>query len=46
MTFHFMPGLWMDNWGLETTETILIRDDGPAEALSQIDRKLFVKDAD
>ncbi|MBY5977672.1 M24 family metallopeptidase [Phaeobacter italicus] len=46
MTFHFMPGLWMDNWGLETTETILIRDSGPAEALSQIDRKLFVKDAD
>ena len=24
MTFHFMPGLWMDAWGLETTETILI----------------------
>lgn len=44
MTFHFMPGLWMDDWGIETTETILIRDDGPAEALCKVDRKLFVKD--
>ncbi|MGR3761320.1 M24 family metallopeptidase [Roseobacteraceae bacterium NS-SX3] len=44
MTFHFMPGLWMDSWGLETTETILIRDTGPAEALCDVERKLFVKD--
>jgi ectoine hydrolase len=43
MVFHFMPALWMDSWGLETTETILIRDDGAAEALCDIDRKLFVK---
>ncbi len=43
MTFHFMPALWMDTWGLETTETILIRDDGPAEALCDMPRKLFVK---
>ena len=43
MTFHFMPALWMDTWGLETTETILIKDTGPAEALCNIDRKLFVK---
>ncbi len=42
MTFHFMPGLWMDNWGLETTETVLITDNG-AEALCSIERKLFVK---
>ncbi|MEV8466898.1 M24 family metallopeptidase [Fluviibacterium sp. DFM31] len=44
MTFHFMPGLWMDTWGLETTETILIRDGGPAEPLCNVPRKLFVKD--
>lgn len=44
MTFHFMPGLWMDDWGLETTETLLIREQGAAEALCRIDRKLFVKD--
>ncbi|MGG7568030.1 M24 family metallopeptidase [Rhodovulum sp. DZ06] len=44
MTFHFMPGLWMDDWGLETTETILIKEDGPAETLCNVERKLFVKD--
>lgn len=44
MVFHFMPALWMDTWGLETTETILIKDDGPAECLCNVDRKLFVKD--
>ena len=44
MSFHFMPALWMDSWGLETTETILINDSGPAETLCDIARKLFVKD--
>ncbi|WP_127112563.1 M24 family metallopeptidase [Shimia sediminis] len=44
MVFHFMPALWMDSWGLETTETIVITEDGPAEALSKVERKLFVKD--
>ncbi|MBB4122888.1 M24 family metallopeptidase [Martelella radicis] len=43
MTLHFMPGLWMDDWGLEITETILIKENGPAEALCNIERKLFVK---
>ena len=44
MTFHFMPGLWLDDWGLETTESILIRESGPAEALCNVERKLFVKE--
>ncbi len=44
MTFHFMPGLWMDDWGLETTETLLIQASGPAEALCRVERKLFIKD--
>ncbi|WP_170769562.1 M24 family metallopeptidase [Ruegeria lacuscaerulensis] len=43
MTFHFMPGLWMDDWGLEITETILITETGPAECLCNRPRKLFVK---
>ncbi|WP_270727557.1 M24 family metallopeptidase [Shimia sp. Alg240-R146] len=43
MVFHFMPALWMDSWGLETTETILIRADGAAEPLCDVDRQLFVK---
>ena len=43
MTFHFMPGLWMENWGLEITEPILIRDVGPARCFCDRPRKLFVK---
>ena len=43
MTFHFMPGLWMDEWGLEITESILIREEGPAECLCHRPRQLFVK---
>jgi ectoine hydrolase len=41
-TFHLMPGLWTDEWGLEITETILVRDDGPAECLADIPRPLVV----
>ena len=44
MTFHFMPGLWMNDWGLEITESILIKPDGPAECLCNRPRELFVKD--
>ncbi len=44
MTFHFMPGLWLSNWGLETTESILIKPSGPAEPFCNVERKLFVKD--
>lgn len=43
MTFHFMPGLWMDDWGLEITESIVITEDGPAETLANYPRQLFVK---
>ena len=44
MTFHFMPALWMDDWGLEITETLRITEDGPAECLANVERKLFVKE--
>jgi len=43
MTFHFMPGLWFDEWGLEITESIVITGTG-AETLAQVPRKLIVKD--
>jgi ectoine hydrolase len=43
MTFHFMPGLWMGDWGLEITESILIREEGPAETLTNLPRELVVK---
>ncbi len=44
MTFHFMPGLWMDDWGLEITESILIREGGAAECFCDRPRRLYVKD--
>ena len=43
MTFHFMPGLWMADWGLEITESIRIRDSGAAETLCNRPRQMFVK---
>jgi len=42
MTFHFMTGLWMDDWGLEITESIVITDGAP-ECLADVPRRLFVK---
>lgn len=44
MTFHFMPGLWLTDWGLETTESILITESGAAQPFCTLERKLFVKD--
>lgn len=43
MTFHFMPALWMEDWGLEITETLRIRDTGPAACLADYPRELKVK---
>ena len=43
MTFHFMPGLWMDSWGLEITETIVIEPAGPARPLADVPRNIVVK---
>jgi len=42
MTLHFMPALWLDDGGLELSETILITPSG-AECLCQTPRKLVVK---
>ncbi len=42
MTFHFMPGLWMKDWGIETTESIIITQEG-AQTLCDLPRQLFVK---
>jgi|TARA_R110002012_G_scaffold55112_2_gene140780 ectoine hydrolase len=43
MTFHFMPGLWMKDWGIEITESIRIREDGAAETFCNRPRQMFVK---
>jgi ectoine hydrolase len=43
MTFHFMTGLWLEDMGLEITESILITETG-VECLASVPRKLVVKD--
>ncbi|HTS91997.1 MAG TPA: ectoine hydrolase DoeA [Stellaceae bacterium] len=42
MTFHFMTGLWLQDMGLEITESIAITERG-AECLANVPRKLVVK---
>ncbi|MER9573920.1 M24 family metallopeptidase, partial [Mesorhizobium opportunistum] len=42
MTFHFMTGLWMEDWGFELTETVLITETG-MECLANVPRQLFIK---
>ncbi|WP_299838283.1 ectoine hydrolase DoeA [uncultured Paracoccus sp.] len=42
MTFHFMTGLWMEDWGYETTESILITEGAP-ETFCNLPRKMLVK---
>jgi ectoine hydrolase len=43
MTFHFMTGLWLEDMGLEITESILITEAG-VECLANVPRKLLVVD--
>jgi ectoine hydrolase len=43
MTFHFMTGLWLEDWGLEITESIVITETG-VECLASVPRQLLVKD--
>ncbi|MGB7321432.1 MAG: ectoine hydrolase DoeA, partial [Albidovulum sp.] len=42
-TFHFMTGLWMQDWGFEITESIRITKTG-YECLADVPRKMVVKD--
>ncbi|GGK21991.1 ectoine hydrolase DoeA [Salinarimonas ramus] len=42
MTFHFMTGLWLEDMGLEITESIVITDSG-VDCLADVPRELFVK---
>ena len=43
MTFHFMTGLWLEDMGLEITESIAMSDTG-YDLLADVPRQLFVKD--
>lgn len=42
MVFHMIPGLWMENYGVEITETFRVTENG-CEVLANVDRKLFIK---
>jgi len=42
MTFHFMTGLWMEDWGFEITESIVIGKGAP-ELLADVPRRMVVK---
>ncbi|MFT5787001.1 MAG: ectoine hydrolase [Ascidiaceihabitans sp.] len=42
MTFNFMPGLWVDNWGIEITESIRITEEGAAEVFCERPREIIV----
>ncbi|HEY7763720.1 MAG TPA: M24 family metallopeptidase [Aestuariivirgaceae bacterium] len=41
-TLHCILGMWMENWGLEVSETILVTSKG-AECLTEFPRDIFVK---
>jgi ectoine hydrolase len=43
MAFHIILGMWMDGWGYETSESLLVTADG-AELLTQLPRGLTIKE--
>lgn len=43
MTFHLIPGLWLDDYGFEVSESIRITESG-CETFSNLPRNLTVKD--
>ena len=42
MVFHMIPGIWLDTYGIEISETFRVTESG-VEVLANVDRKLFVK---
>ena len=42
MTLHFMPGIWLDTYGFECSEPVLITEDG-CEKFIEFPQQLFVK---
>lgn len=43
MTFHMIPGLWFDDYGVEISETIRVTETG-CEVLTEFQRELIIKD--
>ncbi|WP_431473091.1 M24 family metallopeptidase [Ornithinimicrobium sp. W1665] len=42
MALHVILGMWMDGWGYELSESVLLGDDGP-ERLAPLPQELVVK---
>lgn len=42
MCFHFMPGMWFEDWGFEMTESITVTEQG-GMCLANVPRHLLVK---
>jgi ectoine hydrolase len=42
MTLHFMPGIWLDDWGIAISEAIRVTERG-VETFCDFPRRLFVK---
>jgi Xaa-Pro dipeptidase len=42
MTIHFMPGIWLDSYGFECSEPVLITDSG-CEQFIDFPQQLFIK---
>ena len=42
MTFHLIPGIWRDDWGLEISESFRVTAQG-AEPFTSFPRELIVK---
>lgn len=43
MTIHMIPGIWMDDWGIEISECFRVTENG-AERFCDFPQRLFVKD--
>ncbi|WP_080875042.1 M24 family metallopeptidase [Oceanobacillus timonensis] len=41
MVFHMIPGIWMDTYGIEISETFRVTENG-VEVLANVERKLFI----
>ena len=42
MTFHIIPAIWMDDWGVEVSECIEVANRG-AKLFCDFPREVFVK---
>ncbi|MFC7395397.1 M24 family metallopeptidase [Scopulibacillus cellulosilyticus] len=43
MTFHLIPGIWLDDYGFEASESFRVTENG-CEVFAKFPRQLFIKD--